>query len=78
MLLGDWQEPKNGNFPDPINTTGYDQLPFFDDHMYDEGVLMQRIGQMSEVTAAVIWFLSNDTSYVTGTELTVDVGMAAD
>lgn len=68
----------NSVCPGPIKTPGYDRVTGGDDHMYDDGVPMHRIGQMSEVTAAVIWLLSDDASYVTGTELSVDGGMSAE
>jgi len=38
---------------------------------------MRRIGQPEEITAAVLWLLSDQASYVTGTTLSVDGGMAA-
>jgi NAD(P)-dependent dehydrogenase (short-subunit alcohol dehydrogenase family) len=68
----------NSVCPGPIKTPGYDRVTGGDDHMYDDGVPMHRIGQMSEVTAAVVWLLSDEASYVTGTELSVDGGMAAE
>lgn len=68
----------NSVCPGPIKTPGYDRVTGGDDHMYDDGVPMHRIGQMSEVTAAVVWLLSDNASYVTGTELSVDGGMAAE
>jgi|SRR5690554_1071299 len=68
----------NAVCPGPIKTPGFDRVTGGDDHLYDEGVPMRRIGQMSEVTAAVIWLLSERASYVTGTTLSVDGGMSAE
>lgn len=68
----------NAVCPGPIKTPGYDRVTGGDDHMYDEGVPMHRIGQAAEVTSAVVWLLSDEASYVTGTELSVDGGMSAE
>lgn len=46
--------------------------------MYDSGVPMRRIGQQAEVTEAVLWLLSEKSSYVTGSQLSVDGGMCAE
>jgi NAD(P)-dependent dehydrogenase (short-subunit alcohol dehydrogenase family) len=46
--------------------------------MYDDGVPMHRIGQLHEVTSAVLWLLSDQASYVTGTTLSIDGGMSAE
>lgn len=68
----------NAVCPGPIKTPGYDRVTGGDDHMYDDGVPMHRIGQVAEVTAAVVWLLSDKASYVTGIELSVDGGMSAE
>lgn len=68
----------NAVCPGPIKTPGYDRVTGGDDHMYDDGVPMHRIGRSSEVTNAVLWLLSEQASYVTGTELSVDGGMSAE
>ncbi len=68
----------NAVCPGPIKTPGYDRVTGGDDHMYDDGVPMHRIGQAAEVTSAVVWLLSEQASYVTGTELSVDGGMSAE
>lgn len=68
----------NAVCPGPIKTPGYDRVTGGDDHLYDEGVPMRRIGQMPEVTSAVIWLLSGQASYVTGTTLSIDGGMSAE
>lgn len=68
----------NSVCPGPIKTPGYDRVTGGDDHMYDDGVPMHRIGQLEEVTSAVIWLLSDQASYVTGATLSVDGGMSAE
>ena len=67
----------NAICPGPIKTPSYDRVTGGDDHMYDAAVPMYRIGQVSEVTQAVMWLLSQESSYVTGTILSVDGGMSA-
>lgn len=39
-----------------------------------EGVALQRFGQADEVADAIFWLCSEDSSYVTGTQLVVDGG----
>lgn len=68
----------NAICPGPIKTPSFDRVTGGDDHMYDEGVPMRRIGQPEEVTEAVLWLLSNRSSYVTGAQLSVDGGMSAE
>ncbi|RRV14727.1 SDR family NAD(P)-dependent oxidoreductase [Pseudomonas saudiphocaensis] len=67
----------NAVCPGPIKTPSYDRVTDGDDHMYDDGVPMHRIGQPREVTDAVLWLLSDQASYVTGSTLSVDGGMVA-
>lgn len=67
----------NAVCPGPIKTPSYDRVTGGDDHMYDDGVPMHRIGQPREVTDAVLWLLSDQASYVTGSMLSVDGGMVA-
>jgi NAD(P)-dependent dehydrogenase (short-subunit alcohol dehydrogenase family) len=67
----------NAICPGPIKTPGYDRVTGGNDHLYDEGVPMQRIGRPEEVTAAVLWLMSSESSYVTGATLSVDGGMSA-
>lgn len=67
----------NAICPGPIKTPSYDRVTGGDDHMYDDGVPMHRIGSPDEVTNAVVWLLSDAASYVTGTTLSVDGGMSA-
>ncbi|MDT4874153.1 2,5-dichloro-2,5-cyclohexadiene-1,4-diol dehydrogenase [compost metagenome] len=68
----------NAVCPGPIKTPSFDRVTGGDDHLYDEGVPMHRIGGPGEVTAAVLWLLSGLASYVTGTTLSVDGGMSAE
>ncbi|MDX1299419.1 MAG: SDR family oxidoreductase, partial [Pseudomonas sp.] len=67
----------NAICPGPIKTPSFDRVTGGDDHMYDVDVPMQRIGRPEEVTSAVLWLLSEQASYVTGTTLSVDGGMSA-
>lgn len=67
----------NAVCPGPIKTASYDRVTGGDDHMYDDGVPMHRIGQPREVSHAVLWLLSNQSSYVTGGFIPVDGGMSA-
>lgn len=68
----------NAVCPGPIKTPGYDRVTGGDDHLYDDGVPMHRIGRQEEVTSAVMWLLSEQASYVTGTTLSIDGGMSAE
>ncbi|WP_090263411.1 SDR family NAD(P)-dependent oxidoreductase [Pseudomonas panipatensis] len=68
----------NAVCPGPIKTPSFDRVTNGDEHLYDDGVPMQRIGRPAEVTAAVLWLLSTQSSYVTGATLSVDGGMSAE
>lgn len=68
----------NAICPGPIKTPSFDRVTGGDDHLYDDGVPMRRIGQPHEVSAAVLWLLSKQSSYVTGATLSVDGGMCAE
>jgi NAD(P)-dependent dehydrogenase (short-subunit alcohol dehydrogenase family) len=48
-----------------------------DSHAMDESIPMRRIGQPGEVADAVVWLMSDQASYVTGTVLSVDGGLSA-
>lgn len=67
----------NAICPGPIKTPSYDRVTDGDDLMYADAVPMHRIGTPSEITAAVLWLLSKQSSYVTGATLPVDGGMSA-
>ncbi len=67
----------NAICPGPIKTPSYDRVTGGDEHMYDDGVPMHRIGSPDEVANAVVWLLSDAASYVTGATLSVDGGMSA-
>ncbi|MNE47536.1 2,5-dichloro-2,5-cyclohexadiene-1,4-diol dehydrogenase [compost metagenome] len=67
----------NAVCPGPIKTPSYDRVTGGDDHLYDDGVPMRRIGSAAEVSNAVLWLLSDQSTYVTGTSLSVDGGMSA-
>ncbi|MNZ61337.1 2,5-dichloro-2,5-cyclohexadiene-1,4-diol dehydrogenase [compost metagenome] len=68
----------NAICPGPIKTPSFDRVTGGDEHMYDDGVPMHRVGQPHEVTAAVLWLLSGHSSYITGATLSVDGGMSAE
>ncbi|WP_375741405.1 SDR family NAD(P)-dependent oxidoreductase [Pseudomonas boanensis] len=68
----------NAVCPGPIKTPSFDRVTGGDEHMYDNGVPMHRIGRAQEVCAAVLWLLSEQSSYVTGATLSVDGGMSAE
>ena len=42
-----------------------------------EQIPLGRVAEPSEVAAAVVWLLSDDASYVTGTQLVCDGGLMA-
>uniref|UniRef100_Q47GC5 Short-chain dehydrogenase/reductase SDR n=1 Tax=Dechloromonas aromatica (strain RCB) TaxID=159087 RepID=Q47GC5_DECAR len=67
----------NALCPGPIKTPSLDRVTGGDDHMYEGGVPMRRIGTTEEVAAAALWLLSDESRYVTGTCLSVDGGMVA-
>lgn len=48
-----------------------------DSHAMDDTIPMGRIGQPSEVARAVVWLMSKQASYVTGTVISVDGGLSA-
>lgn len=68
----------NAICPGPIKTPSFDRVTGGDEHMYDDGVPMHRIGRPHEISAAVLWLLSDHSSYTTGTTLSVDGGMSAE
>jgi NAD(P)-dependent dehydrogenase (short-subunit alcohol dehydrogenase family) len=47
-----------------------------DVHLLDDMIPMRRIGQPHEVGEAVLWLLSDQARYVTGSTLSVDGGMS--
>lgn len=67
----------NAVCPGPIKTPSLDRVTGGDDHMYDSGVPMRRIGSPEEAAAPVMWLLSDESGYVTGDCLSVDGGMVA-
>lgn len=67
----------NAICPGPIKTPSFDRVTGGDDHLYDAGVPMRRIGSADEVADAVLWLLSPHSAYVTGACIPVDGGMAA-
>lgn len=67
----------NAVCPGPIKTPSLDRVTGGDDTMYADAVPMRRIGQASEVASAVLWLLSSQSAYVTGSCISVDGGMSA-
>jgi NAD(P)-dependent dehydrogenase (short-subunit alcohol dehydrogenase family) len=65
----------NALCPGAIKTSSLDRVTGGDDHMYEGGVPMRRIGTTEEVAAAAMWLLSDESCYVTGTCLSVDGGL---
>jgi NAD(P)-dependent dehydrogenase (short-subunit alcohol dehydrogenase family) len=69
--------------PGPIRTPIFGKLGIEPSQMsemekeMEEMVALKRIGQPEEVATALLFFASNDSSYVVGTELYVDGGLAA-
>lgn len=61
-----WHDPSQGSYADFLTSTaGYYRVP------------MGRIGQVTEVANVALFLASDAASYVTGTQLDVDGGMAA-
>lgn len=67
----------NAICPGATETPNYMRVTDGDLHAFDSMIPMGRIGQPQEVAQGVIWLLSEQSSYVTGSTLSVDGGMAA-
>ncbi len=67
----------NAVCPGPVKTPSYDRVTGGDDEMYSGGVPMHRIGAPGDVASAVVWLLSEQAAFVTGSFLSVDGGMSA-
>lgn len=65
----------NAVCPGATETPNYMRSTSGDVHLLDGMIPMRRIGQPDEVASAVIWLLSDQSRYVTGTTLSVDGGM---
>ncbi|WP_322062908.1 SDR family NAD(P)-dependent oxidoreductase [Paraburkholderia sp. J63] len=66
----------NAVCPGATETPNYLRSAGGDVHLLDAVIPMGRIGQPHEVADAVLWLLSPQAAYVTGTTLSVDGGMA--
>jgi len=67
----------NAVCPGATETPNYHRSTGGDVHLLDDIIPMRRIGQPNEVADAVLWLLSDQAAYVTGTTLSVDGGMTA-
>jgi NAD(P)-dependent dehydrogenase (short-subunit alcohol dehydrogenase family) len=65
----------NAVCPGATETPNYIRSTHGDVHLLDDMIPMRRIGQPHEVADAVLWLLSEQAAYVTGTTLSVDGGM---
>ncbi|WP_281082374.1 SDR family NAD(P)-dependent oxidoreductase [Klebsiella quasivariicola] len=66
----------NAVCPGATETPNYMRSTGGDVHLLDELIPMRRIGQPDDVAQAVVWLLSDKSSYVTGATLSVDGGMS--
>lgn len=63
--------------PGPIRTPGYDNLITSEiEQQMIAGIPLGRVGEADEIAKATVFLASDDSSFVTGTELFVDGGMA--
>ena len=85
VAAAEWAERKirvNAISPGPISTPIYGKLGMPADVVAARGehmrqsVPMKRIGEADEVARAALFVASDDSTYVTGIELTVDGGRA--
>jgi NAD(P)-dependent dehydrogenase (short-subunit alcohol dehydrogenase family) len=53
----------------------YEVIPDYDPHMMDNQIALGRIGQGTDIAAAVVFMASSDADYITGATLTVDGGV---
>lgn len=67
----------NAVAPGGTETPNFLRVMDGDTHAMDAMVPMGRIGQPHEVARAVVWLMSDEASYVTGSVLSVDGGLAA-
>lgn len=67
----------NAVCPGATETPNYMRSTNGDVHLLDDMIPMRRIGQPDEVANAVVWLLSGQSAYVSGTTLSVDGGMTA-
>jgi NAD(P)-dependent dehydrogenase (short-subunit alcohol dehydrogenase family) len=72
----------NAVSPGPIETPIYGRLGMPADAVkemaagFEQAVPMKRFGQASEVAKAVLFFASEDSSFITGSELAIDGGLS--
>ncbi|TAL52849.1 SDR family NAD(P)-dependent oxidoreductase [Pandoraea sp.] len=66
----------NAICPGATETPNYMRSTGGDLHLLDDMIPMRRIGQPDEVGNAVLWLLSEQAKYVTGSTLSVDGGMS--
>lgn len=67
----------NAVCPGATETPNFLKLTNNDAHAFDGYIPMHRIGRPDEVAEAVVWLMSDKSTYVTGAVLSVDGGMFA-
>ncbi len=80
LALGKDNIRVNAVCPGPVYTDLYRKMGFERDQIekpYSLGVPMQRLGTPEEIAMAVLYFASDESSWVTGSSLSVDGGMTA-
>ena len=61
--------------PGPVKTKMADKIPTENQKQYKDKSPMGRFGEVEEISSVVRFLLSNDSSYMTGSVLTVDGGL---
>ena len=80
LALGQDNIRVNAVCPGPVYTDLYRKMGFECDQIekpYSSGVPMQRLGTPEEIAKAILYFASDESSWVTGSLLSVDGGMTA-
>lgn len=67
----------NAICPGATQTPNYMRVTDNDIHAFDSMIPMGRIGQPEEIAQGVLWLLSDQSSYMTGSTLSMDGGMTA-
>lgn len=64
----------NAVVPGPVRTRAWDEIDEHERARAAAATVLERLGEPSEVAAAVAFLASSDSSFITGAELTVDGG----